>query len=134
MAQIETGEQLRTHGVTPTRQRLEVAEVLLGAPIHLTAEQVHTRVQASGAHVSRATVYNTLSLLVDKGLVRQVIVDSGKVFYDSNIAPHHHIFDTDAGELIDVPLDDVAVSGLPELPADKQLDGIDIIVRVSSRK
>ncbi len=128
------GQRLRHRGVTPTRQRLEIASELLREPVHLSADEVHARVRKAGANVSRATVYNTLSLLVERGLIRQVVVDPGKVFYDSNIAPHHHFYDTDAGELIDIALDDVAVTGLPELPADKQLDGIDVIVRVSSRQ
>jgi len=131
---INVEEHLRSHGVTPTRQRLQIAGELLQAPVHLSADAVHARVRAAGANVSRATVYNTLSLLVERGLIRQVVVDAGRVFYDSNTAPHHHFFDTDAGELIDIPLDEVAVSGLPELPSDKQLDGIDVIVRVSSRQ
>jgi len=127
-------EHLRSNGLTPTRQRLQIAGELLHAPVHLSADEVHDRVRAAGANVSRATVYNTLSLLVERGLIRQVVVDSGKVFYDSNTTPHHHFFDTDSGELIDIPVNDVTVSGLPDLPSDKQLDGIDVIVRVSSRQ
>jgi len=127
-------EHLRNNGLTPTRQRLQIADELLRAPVHLSADEVHDRVRAAGANVSRATVYNTLSLLVERGLIRQVVVDPGKVFYDSNTEPHHHFFDSDAGELMDIPVDDVTVTGLPELPSDKQLDGIDVIVRVSSRQ
>lgn len=128
------GERLLKQGVTPTRQRLEIASELLREPVHLSADEVHARVQSAGANVSRATVYNTLSLMVERGLIRQVVTDPGKVFYDSNTEPHHHFYDTDAGELIDIAVEDIAISGLPELPADKKLEGIDVIVRVSSRQ
>jgi len=125
--------KLRAHGLTPTRQRLDIAQLLLERPMHLTADEVYAAVSVNGG-TSRATVYNTLSAFVDCGLVRQVNVDSARIYYDSNTAPHHHFFDTDTGQLTDIEPSDVNFSRLPDLPNGKQLDSIEVIVRVSSAK
>ncbi|MFN2310387.1 MAG: Fur family transcriptional regulator, partial [Gammaproteobacteria bacterium] len=88
-------ERLRSHGITPTQQRVEIAQVLFARHQHLSADQVLTQVNAHDASVSKATVYNTLGLFAEKGLLREVIVDPAKVFYDSNLDPHHHLFHMD---------------------------------------
>ena len=121
---------LTSHGIALTRQRLEIARVLFARCRHLSADQILTMVNAGGADISKATVYNTLKLFLSKALIREVIVDSGKVFYDSNTAPHHHFYDVDSGEIIDVDAAEVAVTGLPALPEGMVADGVDIIVRM----
>jgi Fur family iron response transcriptional regulator len=132
-ASVSAEQQLRRHGVIPTSQRVRIAEVLFARHAHWSAEEVYEQVNRTDRSVSRATVYNTLGLLVDKGLLRQVIVDPAKVFYDSNIRPHHHLFDVDSGELTDVERADVSISALPELPPGKKLEGLDLIIRVRNR-
>jgi Fur family iron response transcriptional regulator len=74
-------------------------------------------------------VYNTLGLLAEKGLVREVIADPTKVFYDPNTAPHHHFYDVSTGELRDIDASQVQVSGLPPIPEGAVLEGVDVIVR-----
>lgn len=133
-AEVENLETLmRERGITPTQQRLEIAAVLLMRPQHLSADQVMALANRKGAAVSKATVYNTLKLFAAKGLVREVIVDPTKVFYDSTTAPHYHIYNVDTGTLVDVNSDLVAVQGLPELPNGTVADGIDVIVRVRNK-
>ena len=83
-------------------------------------------------HVSKATVYNTLGLFASKGLIREVIVDPTRVFYDPNTSDHHHFYNVDTGELQDIDVADVQVSQLPELPAGTVTDGVDVIIRVRS--
>ncbi|MDP1538170.1 MAG: Fur family transcriptional regulator [Burkholderiales bacterium] len=121
---------LREHGVAPTHQRLEIAHVLFGRCEHLAAEQILTLVNERHAETSKATVYNTLNLFRDRGLVREVIVDPKRVFYDPNTAPHHHLYNVDTGEITDIGADVLAVSGLPELPPGMMTEGVDIIVRI----
>ncbi len=123
-------ELLRAHQITPTSQRVKVAGILFAEPAHFCAEQVYVRVNADDAEVSKATVYNTLGLFVARGLVRQVFVEPGKVFYDSNTKPHHHFYDTGSGELTDIDALGVALHELPPLPADTELDSVDVIVRI----
>ena len=121
---------LRGQGVSPTSQRLDIARVFFSRCIHLSAEDVFRLVNTEGQRVSKATVYNTLSLFVEKGLIRQVVADPSKIFYDSNTAAHHHFFDVDTGELADIDSGDLKVSGLPTLPDGKSLEGVDVVVRV----
>lgn len=128
------GELLREHGVFPTQQRIEIAMILLGRPCHMSAEQVMVSVNGEGrAAVSKATVYNTLGLFARKGLLREVIVDPSKVFYDSNTGPHHHFYNVDSGELADVDSAGFDIATLPDLPAGTEVDGVEIVVRLRNR-
>ncbi len=84
--------------------------------------------------VSKATVYNTLGLLAEKGVVREVIADPTRIFYDPNTQPHHHFFDVVSGNLTDISADQIHVSNLPPLPPGAELEGVDVIVRLRSGK
>lgn len=121
---------LRGHGIAPTHQRLEIAQVLFGRCRHLAADQILALVNDRHAETSKATVYNTLNLFRDRGLIREVIVDPKRVFYDPNTEPHHHLYNVDTGEITDIAADALSVSGMPELPPGMVTEGVDIIVRV----
>lgn len=123
-------EVLRGHGITPTHQRIEIAHALFSKMAHLSADQVLAIVNERHAETSKATVYNTLKLFVENGLVREVIVDPSKVFFDPNTSPHHHFYDVETGEITDIDADRVTVSGLPDLPPGKIAAGMDVIIRV----
>jgi Fur family iron response transcriptional regulator len=82
------------------------------------------------SETSKATVYNTLNLFLDKKLIREVIVDPNKVFYDPNTEPHYHLYDLQSGRLTDIDAADVRVTGLPSLPSGMVTEGMDIIIRV----
>lgn len=119
------------HGIQPTQQRLDIGEILFARPQHMSAEQVLKLVNQDGrGAVSKATVYNTLGLFAERGLVREVIVDPSKVFYDSNTSDHHHFYNVDTGALTDVDADQVAVARLPTLPPGTVAEGVDIIIRI----
>lgn len=118
------------HGVLPTPQRLEVAEILLARPQHLSADQILERLKDSGSRVSKATVYNTLNLFSDRGLVREVMVDPVRKYYDSTTHPHHHFYNVDSGELHDIPDDAVGFSTLPELPSGTTDASVEVLIRV----
>jgi Fur family iron response transcriptional regulator len=123
---------LRAHGINPTHQRIEIAHALFSRREHLSADQVLAIVNGRHAETSKATVYNTLNLFLEKKLIREVIVDPSKVFYDPNTMPHHHFYNIDTGELTDIDAGPIAISGLPELPDGMVTEGVDIIVRVRS--
>ncbi len=121
--------RLRATGINPTHQRIEIAQVLFERDQHLSADQILARVNARQVEASKATVYNTLKLFLERALIRELIVDPNKVFYDPNVEPHHHIYNVATGEIFDVPAADVHVHGLPPMPAGTVADGIDIVVR-----
>jgi len=121
---------LRDHGIYPTRQRMEIARVLLGCARHLSADRVHALVNESRPATSKATVYNTLKLFLARRMIREVIADPDKIFYDANTSAHYHFYDVDTGELTDISADDVKVTGLPALPDGMVTEGVDIVVRI----
>lgn len=129
----DIGALLREHGINPTRQRIEIARALFASTGHLSADQVLAAVNGRGPATSKATVYNTLKLFRDRGLIREVIANPNKVFYDPNTAPHYHFYDVDSGELTDIDARSVELTGLPPLPAGAVTEGVDIIVRIRSR-
>jgi len=117
-------------GVLPTAQRMEVANVLLTKAQHLSAEQIIDRLRAENCAVSKATVYNTLNLFTERGLIKECLVDPERRFYDSVTEPHHHFYNVDTGELSDISMSDIEFSSLPFLPAGTELQGTELIVRI----
>jgi Fur family iron response transcriptional regulator len=132
MTREELTAALRGRGVNPTRQRIEIAHAIFSRREHLSADQILALVNDRAAATSKATVYNTLNLFLEKRLLREVIVDPSKVFYDPNTEPHHHFYNVDTGELTDIDARDIRVTGLPALPQGMAAEGVDIIVRVRS--
>ena len=118
------------HGMLPTPQRIEVAEILLDKPQHLSAEQILDRLQEAGSGVSKATVYNTLNLFGERGIVKECMVDPVRKFYDSATYPHHHFYNVDSGEIRDIPEDQVRFSALPDLPAGTESERVEVLIRV----
>ena len=125
-------EVLRNHGINPTHQRIEIAHAIFSRCEHSSADQILALVNDRASETSKATVYNTLNLFLEKKLIREVIVDPSKVFYDPNTDPHHHFYNADTGELTDIDARDIQVNGLPPLPPGMETVGIDIIVRIRS--
>lgn len=126
-------KKLKSSGVTPTNQRVEIAQILFARPQHLSAEQILKMVNdESSSTASKATIYNTLGLFAKKGLVKEVIVDPSKVFYDSNVSKHFHFFNTDTGVLTDIPVDAINIDKLPELPEGTVSSGLEVIVRIQN--
>ena len=125
-------EVLCSVGISPTSCRVQIADLVFQRQQHVTAEEVYKQLNVGSRHVSRATVYNTLKILVDHGLLRQVTVETSRVFYDSNISPHHHFFDIDSGELKDIEVEQFEILGMPEPPPGKSVVGVDVVVRLKS--
>jgi len=130
LTQAEIVALLRKHEVSPTQQRIEIARIVLSKHQHLSAEQVLALVNTETAKVSKATVYNTLGLFARQGLVRELVIDPSKVFYDSNVSSHHHFYNVDTGELTDISDHDVDVNMLPSAPDGNLIEGVDVIVRI----
>ncbi|MCA9594994.1 MAG: transcriptional repressor [Myxococcales bacterium] len=111
---------LNAHGIQPSAQRVAVAQYVLDTNQHPSADEVWNRVREHFPHISRATIYNTLNLLVAKGLLRQVALTEGRVVFDPNTSAHHHFIDDETGVISDIPWDALEVSNV------NQLEGFDV--------
>lgn len=109
-------KRLREHGIQPSSQRVAIADYVLFTEEHPGADEVWERVQKALPVVSRATVYNTLNLFVEKGLLKQLVLAEGRVVFDPKTDKHHHFIDEATGEIHDVPWDAVKVTDTPQLP------------------
>jgi Fur family transcriptional regulator, iron response regulator len=124
-------ELLRAAHMRATRQRLALVRVLFEqGDRHVTAEQLHGEVVEGAVRVSLATVYNTLHQFVEAGMLREVVVNSGCSYFDTNVSDHHHFLFEDTGRLLDIPGEHVAVWGLPEPPAGAAIRRIEVIIRL----
>ena len=124
-------ERLRSVGLRLTRPRLALARLLFdGNDRHVTAEQLHGEATAGSIPVSLATVYNVLHQFTAAGLMREVVVEPGRSYFDTNIDDHHHFFCEASGALQDISGRDVTVSGIPVPPAGTEISCVEVIVRV----
>lgn len=133
MSRSEILAQFELYGILPTPQRLKIAEILLAKPQHLSAEQILDRLSESGSRVSKATVYNTLNLFGERGLIKELSVDPDRRYYDSVTHPHYHFYNVDTGEFSDIDEDQVSFSQLPELPRGTESQGVEVLIKVRSR-
>jgi len=130
MTRDEIAGLLERRRLSVTAQRLEIAELVLEKPQHLSADQILAGMRARGSRVSKATVYNTMKAFSEHGIVRTVEVDPQRQYYDSTSAPHHHFYNVDTGELIDIPPEAVELDVKTGLPARTEPAGVDVVIRV----
>jgi Fur family iron response transcriptional regulator len=127
----KTRAMLRHAGLRPTRQRLALAGLLFAkGNRHISAELLHEEAMSHAVPVSLATVYNTLHQFTEAGLLREVVVDGSKTYFDTNIDDHHHFFIEDDNEVVDIPSSLIRVGELPVPPAGMEITRVDIVVRL----
>ena len=127
----KVAEHLRAAGLRPTRQRVALARLLFDAgDRHVTAEHLHGEAEASAIPVSLATVYNTLHQFTEAGLLREVVVEPGRSYFDTNVSDHHHFFCESTGRLQDIPGELVRVGQLPQPPDGAEIRRVDVIIRI----
>ncbi len=131
-AGADLAARLRSAGLRPTRQRLALAQLLFKEKDrHVTAEALHGEAVAVGESVSLATVYNTLHQFTEARLLRQVVVDGARTYFDTNTGDHHHFYREEDGLLIDIQGGAIEVEGVPEPPKGSHVERIDVIIRLS---
>ena len=127
--------RLKAAGLRPTRQRLALSKLLFDkGDRHLTAEQLHGEARAANVPVSLATVYNTLHQFTAAGLLREVVVEPGRSYFDTNAEEHHHFYFVETCGLKDIPGDDIRLYDLPTAPEGTRISRVDVIIRVAHDK
>jgi Fur family iron response transcriptional regulator len=127
--------RLRAAGLRPTRQRLALARLLFDqGDRHLTADELHAEAEQAGVGVSLATVYNTLHQFTAAGLLREVSIDAGRAYFDTNTSAHHHFYFEADGRLSDIPADGLSVAGVPAAPEGTEVARVDVVVRLRARR
>ena len=124
-------DRLRQAGLRPTRQRIALAGLMYsGGDRHLSAEILHGEALRARVPVSLATVYNSLHQFTARGLLREIVIDGGRSYFDTNVSDHHHLYFENEGRLEDIPAEDVVVAALPKAPGRTRISRVDVIVRV----
>ena len=130
----ELAERLRAAGLRPTRQRLLIAGLLLdGRHRHVSADSLAREIRETGTHMAGGTVYNTLNQFTDAGLLRRVTVHNEHSVFDTNTDHHHHFYDSDRDQLIDIPADQVTLADLPGAPDGHDIRSVDVLIHITSR-
>ena len=124
-------DRLKSAGLRPTRQRLVLAKLLFeNGDRHVTAEQLHGEAVGARVRVALATVYNALHQFTAAGLLREVVVEPGRSYFDTNVTPHHHFYFQATGKLKDIPEQEVCLSALPKPPKGTRVSRVDITIRL----
>ena len=128
-------EWLAGAGLRPTRQRLALAELLIGdgRNRHVTAESLFEAAGRAGANVSLATVYNTLRSFTDAGLLTEIPLEGTRTYFDTNVTDHPHFFWEDEGRLTDAPHEELAFERLPSPPDGAEIAKVDVVIRLRRR-
>jgi Fur family iron response transcriptional regulator len=127
-------ERLKGVGLRPTRQRVALASLMFDSEDrHMTAEQLHREAQDAEIQVSLATIYNTLNQFAQAGLLREVVIEPGRSYFDTNTDDHHHFFVTGTGEFFDIPADSVALANCPPPPPGMAISRVEVIIRVEPK-
>jgi Fur family iron response transcriptional regulator len=123
--------RLKDAGLRPTRQRLALARLLFDdGHRHVTAEQLHSEAMMNNIKVSLATVYNTLHQFNEASLLTEIVIDSGRSYFDTNTEPHYHFYCEEDGLLSDIPAADVKLSSIPNMPSGTELESVDLVFRL----
>ena len=128
-------DRLKSSGLRTTKQRLAICKILFSRSetFHFSIENLKKIVEKNIKNkISLATLYNTVHAFRKNGYLKEISLKGNKTFYDTNTKNHHHFFDEDTGELLDIKSDDVLVGKVPHVPNGKKIREIEVTVRIAS--
>lgn len=123
----------RELNVTPTKQRVDLAKLIFSKKQHFTAADLISIADKKSLNISMATIYNTLSLLETKGMLKTINIENDLKFYDTNLENHHHLYNTTMSTLTDIDHDQVVFSDFPELPKNLQIECTEVLIKVKNK-
>ena len=128
-------ERLRSSGLRPTKQRLTICKVLFDRKetFHFTIDKLKKKIEKSTkSKVSLATVYNTIHAFKNSGYLKEISLQGNKTFFDTNSKSHHHFYDQDTGNLVDIKNEDISLNKMPTAPKGKIINGLEITVSIAN--
>ena len=128
-------ERLRSSGLRPTKQRLTICKVLFDGKhtFHFTIDNLKKKIEKNAnSKISLATIYNTVHAFKNNGYLKEISLQGNKTFFDTNVTNHHHFFDKDLGNLIDIKNEDIVVSKLPIAPKGKKIKKVEITISIEN--
>ena len=131
----EYAEKLRFSDLRPTKQRLMISQILFDQKetFHFTIESLNKMIKKNfNENISLATLYNTVHAFKKKGYIKKISVNEKKYYFDTNTSPHHHFYDEETKELIDINSSEISINRLPILPSGKSIKGIEVVVRLAN--
>ena len=115
----------------PTLQRVAITEILLRKKeVHVTAYSLEKLMVKNKIFISRATIYNNLNELSNRGFLKKVIVKNDKMWFDTNLSKHHHFYDEEEDKLVDIQEKEINFSKFPKAPNGKSIKSVDIIINI----
>ena len=128
--------KLRNSGLRPTRQRIRICEVLFNRDktFHFSINDLKKILQNKfNEKISLATVYNTVNAFQKKGYLKEINIGSEISYFDTNTTSHHHFYDEQTKELIDINSQDVEIKKSPIPPSGKKIEGIEVTFKISKK-
>ncbi len=132
---IEIINKLRTSGLRPTKQRILLAQNLFirNKTFHFTVEKLEKEINKNGNEkVSLATIYNTVHAFMRAGHLSEVDVRGKKTYFDTNITNHHHFYDNETSELIDIDASEVVIQKIPRAPNGKKIKNVEVFINLKN--
>ena len=126
-------ERLRTSGLRPTRQRLAICKLLFNRKktFHFTVEKLQKITEReSKEKISIATLYNTVQAFKEKGYLKEITIKGNKTFFDTNTKHHHHFYDEDMSQLLDIEDKNISLNFLPKIPSGKKIKSVEVLVKI----
>ena len=128
-------DRLRSSGLRPTKQRLTICKILFDRKdtFHFTIDKLKKKIEKSTKNkISLATVYNTVNAFKNNGYLKEISLQGNKTFFDTNSRSHHHFYDQDTGDLVDIKNEDIILNKLPSTPKGKKIKEIEVTVSIEN--
>ena len=126
-------EKLRKSGLRPTKQRLQICEVLFDTDktFHFKINDLDLRIKKQiSKKISLATIYNTVRAFEKKGYLKQIPINSNQTYFDTNISDHHHFYDLNEEKLIDLDNEDVGPINIRKKINGKKIKSVEVLVKL----
>ena len=130
---MKTIEFLKKNNISPTKQRVDLAEIIFREKQHFTAADLIEVVAQTGLKISQATIYNTLCLFEKKNILKTIDLQNDCKFYDTNLSPHHHLYNTSTNILTDIKEDEINFSRLPNIPKSLVIEKTEVLIKVKNK-